>query len=365
VREYALRHWLEALADDALHPHFNTLGDDEHARFVRLLSSARRLIHEVLPRVRRVLRCETTDTRRTMREPAGGRVDPVASLRLAMTARGRSDPDDWVVTRRERLVDTPVNRFVVAILRKVERWIGGALRRDDGRWRAMAGERGLLVRARQALRDFFAMTPLGQLEAPRDSLHALRAAARLRRSEYERIAALDEWWHHFERAWLEALHANDAAEPMHVELGYELCAALGLVLALRGRFALAEAAPGRFAFRGAREAVEVRFGDAAGRHWGRPPTAALTVRREGEAAREVLVEARNLGAVAAAELAQRMEFWLALTPDARALLLTPATPPTPPDGSRLAWASFLPELAVASACDTSAAWKPLLDHLTS
>ncbi len=89
------------------------------------------------------------------------------------------------------------------------------------------------------------------------------------------------------------------------------------------------------------------------------------MRREGEAAREVLVEARNLGAVAAAELAQRMEFWLALTPDARALLLTPATPPTPPDGSRLAWASFLPELAVASACDTSAAWKPLLDHLTS
>jgi hypothetical protein len=368
ARELALRHSLEALADQrlgpTLHPHFDAGDADAHARFVRLLTTVRALVETQLPQVRRRLRCETIDTEREMRAPSGGRIDPMASLRRAAT-RGSDIPELWVVNRRERLVDTPVNRLIVFILRDVETKLDACLQRRDAPWRAMAGERGLLHDAHQRLAHFFATTPLDALAAPKVPIARLRSDAARRRAEYERIAPLYEWWQGFERAHLDALRGDDADDTLAADGCYELCAALGLALALRRRCAPTEpTTPGALAFRGAGVHVELRFGQRApGSRHGRESTAWLTVRRDGVAPREVLVEARNQRDATAAELAQRLDLWIAHNPGARAVLLTPAAPEAHDDDA-LVWRPFLPALSEgAERCDPVSDWNPLLDAL--
>ncbi len=362
VREVALRHWLEALSDNSLHPYFIVHESDEHSRFVRLLTLTNNLIQDELPRVWRRLRCETIDTQRILFEPAGGKLDPVASLRLAVMRRSTT-PDAWVVSRRERFADTPINRLIVKILRETERRINAALRHSDERWQAMAGERSLLTRAQHGLRDFFATTPLGQFDVPKASLVSLRAAAKLRKSEYERIASLDRWWCNFDSAWLDDLDKQDKQEALHAEFCYELCVALGLVLALRRCFTFATATPGRFTFHGAREKLELCFGQPPAGRWGRAPTAALTVHRENNTSRDVLIEARNQRTCAATEVASRLELWLGHEPAARALFLTPSETPPGAEGDRFAWVRFLPELAEGAPCNPPKAWEPLLNFI--
>lgn len=368
ARELALRHSLEALSDDTLGPvlqaHFSTGDADAHARFVRLLTTVRALVDAVLPTLRRRLRCETRDTRREMREPSGGRLDPIASLRTAAT-RGSASPELWVVSRRERLVDTPINRLIVAILRDVEAKLLASLRSDDARWRAMTGERSLLHDAQRKLQHFFATTPLDTLATPKEPVERLRREAVLRRSEYERIASFVGWWESFQTAHLDALRADTEGDALPTEGCYELCAALGLALALRRRYVpTAPERDGTFRFRGADIELTLRFGRRpSGSRHGRGATAWLTVHRGTTPPSDIVVEARNQRDETASELAQRLDLWLAQTPGARALLLTP-TAPSPNDGDALVWRAFLTDLREGSErCDPAKDWDALLDEL--
>lgn len=364
TRELGLRLLHEALSDERLGPCLwrHASGDDAHARLTRLLTLLRDLVATELPRLLRCIRCETVDRPRVMREPAGGRIDGVASVRRAVASRGCDAADAWVLVRRERLVDTPVNRLVAAQLRDVERRLSPARQRESSALQLMDGERTVVGRARGVLARFLDASPLSALELPHRSIERLRADARLRRDEYGRVAGFDTWWRALDAAWLDALRVDDLA--LDGNGCYELCVGLGLALALRRRMAAQpDRGDGVLRFREGAVEVEIHFGRRMeGALYGRPATATLVVSRGGPP-RRVVVEARNQRSDVAGDAAHRMHLWLASQRDADALLLTPEPSLAEHPGDAFRWRAFLEELTQATPCDPVEAWRPLLDEL--
>lgn len=373
-RALALRAAVELLSDAQLGASLSPLfvsrdaPDDPEVALARLLGLLRRLIEQELPRLGRMLRCESAQTQAWQRVPAGGRVDALTSVRVALERTGVPAPDLWLVRRVERLADTPVNRLLASVLRDVEARLHRIAATDSAAGTLLGRERSLVWASLRALRGFFAASPLGSVPGARLTAEALLQASR-RRAEMARFEGLLQWWRELQETELSALRAvagEGAMRDLSPDASYELVCATSLVLALQARFpAEAGAEPGVFTFATPRGPLRTRFGAGSDRRFARRPwTAALSL----PAGVEVVVEARNARAIAAAELAERLYLYCAAR-GARtiACLLTPAAdvPADLEPQGQLRWTPFLTGLAAGEVTRPVAEWGMLLDALLS
>ncbi len=160
------------------------------------------LVDEVLPGLRRTLRCETQRRSTWMRHPAGGRVDALATMRQHPIG----PPSAWRVVRTERWADSPVNRWASAVLRATSQALDTE-RRLLSRWR-LPTERGLVEACGRALDHFLGHHPIGGLPLAGPPARHL-AAAQQRRAEFRRLAPLHRWWGDFAKVDLAALRSID------------------------------------------------------------------------------------------------------------------------------------------------------------
>ncbi len=342
MREQALRRVLE-LVDDAnfaikLEPLFRRDDFvDPHAELVRFLCLVKRLVGVELPRLQKSLRCQSVNESRWMKDPIGGRVDLLGTLRAA-TASPEA-PMEWLVRRTERFSDTPVNRYVATILRRADRIAVRASTHFDGAAEPLARQNTVLRAAHGEIERFFWSTPLGGvIDDPRASLDDLLAEARKRRGEFQRIRSLHEWWEELRQMNLERILVatrSNAMDTLSVHGCYELLVVSALLVELRARLNVEPVEePGLFHFSSPRGRLSVELGWRPSKCRGRPPTAILRWSDATGIERRIVVEARNAAGIAAVDTLDRLAFLESEEPHL-GILLTPTAPAfTPEQGPR-------------------------------
>lgn len=324
-REAALRLALETANDVGLgailRPLFERSSPDPaQARLLRFLGLADRLVRQELPRLRRLVRCEAHLSSRWAAEPAGGRVEPVESLRRS----GGAPPTLWLVRRTERFVRTPVNRLIAAVLRRTAAILSQLHRSAPaGPVALLRRERSVVVASAQAFDAFLATSPLGSLGEDRASIETLRRAALPRQRELRRVASLLDWWTEFSKLDLQDLRragTPEAADSLSVHACYEQVAALSLLLTLRERLAPLRKRGAEAPATGTSLRFHAPFGEVKAHlgcvsdevPWARPATLLLELRHRDGRVRHVYVEARNSGGVALQQVKRELELMLRL-----------------------------------------------------
>ena len=370
-RALALRTCVELLNDaaigGAMSPLFVVPADDPRdprAALARLLGLLRDLVDRELPRLRRMVRCESVQREAWQREPFGGRVDAAASIRTSLARRGSAAPETWLVKRADRIADTPVNNLVAAILRDTEATLRRIVALDRAASALLCRERSLVAASLAALRSFFAVSPLGDLPVDPSPTEALLLAAQRRRAELARFAGLVAFWRALQEtdiASLRAVTEGCLLRDLTPAACYESACAAGLVLALRERFVpdLGGDA-GTFSFQAPGGRARVVFGARPERRYARRPCTAMIELSDGG---EIVIEARNAGHAAAADLAERLYLACASSSGRRgAYLLTPTSSPEPDDPAvPFRWRPFLARLDLGANPVTE--WITLLSEI--
>lgn len=372
-RELALRSVLELLTDSVLgatlQPLYSARAAADpmpHQILVRLLTLLRELVSEILSKLHQAVRCDSTQRGRWSGAPVGGRVDVAASVRGALAQTGSEHPEQWLVWRVERQVETPVNRLALYLLRSIESRLDGVLRLSLS-GDLFRGERSLVRSAREALGRFVATSPLCTLPPRSDSECDLLAAARMRPRELALLAPLRGWCHRLDETDLGALqrlYEDGTLAEMSVSACYEMACATSLLLALRSRFPPETARqPGHFALRSPRGLLRVELAAGRERPFGRRPFTARLAMPDGS---EVIIEARNLRADAAADTAERLHYYCeSRAGRSRALLLLPTQelPRLHAGETRLRCIPFFAGLATGQRVKPLTEWAPILDVL--
>lgn len=205
---------------------------DPYAQAARLTLLLRQLTELELPRLRRVVRCETRSIERRAKTPGGGRID------IDRTWRRRKQAGDRALTLRaiRRIAHTPVNQVLAtrmtALMALLNRLDPLAL---------LPEERRAAIRAREALRRFMAGSPLARVPplGPAD-LPRVRRAAMRRRAEWRRVRSFLDWWARLADIEVGALYSADKTDRLPPGAAFELSVCAGLIAAwhdavLKGR----------------------------------------------------------------------------------------------------------------------------------
>jgi len=323
---------------------------DAWESYVRLLTLLDRLFRVELRRLTRAVRCENHAVGTWLQQPAGGRLDPLSSLRQpdAMPI-----PRRWRVLQSRRVATTPPNRVAASVLRMALerlRAARGALG-DVGNRPAQA----LAAHGIGKLRRFLAQSPLGDLEAEALCPELLRAARR-RRASWARIRSLWGWWSELQKVDLQALCAADSEATLSLHDSYEACVALSLVIALAERMGAPDDDDGLCFGREGVRAV-LNLGQALPDVPGRPTTALLRT-EGGSGQRLCIIEARNAQG-SAADDTRRLLLLCARHFGGTGWLVSPCPLPEMPGVRQVVW----PLDGHSSRALVVDAWAPLLDDL--
>ncbi|NUP07763.1 MAG: hypothetical protein HOW73_17080 [Polyangiaceae bacterium] len=355
VRVLALRLLRTSLARDDLTIGFRALFEGQtvaqDAGLGRLLVLLHELVNDVLPALADSISVECEHRSEWSRAPRGGRLDPVSTLRRTWPRTASPFPDEWLLKTTETIVDTPVNRLLAILLRRLESNLRDWLQ-SDASARLLEEERALLASVLGRLLRFLEHSPLGRLQIREEATPVLRREARRRTSHYRRVERIVRWFDDLAEQRLETLFVGEALGT--TDSCYELIAAMSLLVVLVDRFGKPRS-HWQFAETSG-WTLDLQLGARVTRR-GRPVTALVRARRDG-AERVLRIEARNIGGDAALETLDSLEQWVAATGH-EAFLLTPS--PLEVDDSGVRWQSFLSP-ADHERWDPFAQWRAILNE---